>query len=202
MMKREFSFRLAVPEDAAQMLDIYSRYVTETAVTFEYDVPTVCEFENRIRKISERFPWIVCETDGRIVGYAYASEYRERAAFRWSCELSVYVADVFQRHGIGKVLYRVLLDVLRLQGYHTAVACVTYPNAVSDAFHRGLGFEYTGLFPNVGYKLGSWWGVSWYQTPLTDYPTSPTEPLVIGEIPAGEILKILNTHADKTLNKL
>jgi phosphinothricin acetyltransferase len=202
MMKREFSFRLAVPEDAAQMLDIYSRYVTETAVTFEYDVPTVTEFENRIRKISERFPWIVCETDGRIVGYAYASEYRERAAFRWSCELSVYVADVFQGHGIGKVLYRVLLDVLRLQGYRTAVACVTYPNAVSDAFHRGLGFEYTGIFPNVGYKLGRWWGVSWYQFALTDYPTPPAEPLEIGEIPVEEILKILNTHADKTLNKL
>ncbi len=192
MMKREFSFRLAVPEDAAQMLDIYSRYVTETAVTFEYDVPTVTEFENRIRKISERFPWIVCETDGRIVGYAYASEYRERAAFRWSCELSVYVADVFQRHGIGKVLYRVLLDVLRLQGYRTAVACVTYPNAVSDAFHRGLGFEYTGLFPNVGYKLGRWWGISWYQFALTGYSSFPASPIPIIDVSATDIEKILN----------
>ena len=201
-MKEQFTLRLAVPEDAEQIIGIYSRYVTETAVTFEYDVPTVCEFEERIRKISSSFPWIVCETDSLIVGYAYASYFRERAAFRWSCELSVYVSDEFQGHGIGKVLYRTLLDILRLQGYRTAVACVTYPNAVSDAFHRCLGFEYTGLFPNVGYKLGSWWGVSWYQIALTDYPTSPAEPLEVGEIPVGEILKILNTHTDKTLNNL
>ena len=201
-MNEQFTLRLAVPEDAEQIIGIYSRYVTETAVTFEYDVPTVCEFEDRIRKVNSRFPWIVCETDSRIVGYSYASHFRERAAFRWSCELSVYVADEFQGHGIGKVLYRALLDVLRLQGYRTAVACVTYPNAVSDAFHRSLGFEHTGIFPNVGYKLGRWWGVSWYQIPLTDYPTSTVETLVIEEIPVGEILKILNTHTDKTLNNL
>ncbi len=201
-MKEKFTLRLATPEDAEQIIGIYSRYVTETAVTFEYDVPTVCEFENRIRKVNSRFPWIVCELDSRIVGYAYASYFRERAAFRWSCELSVYVADEFQGHGIGKVLYRALLDVLRIQGYRTAVACVTYPNVVSDAFHRGLGFEHTGIFPNVGYKLGRWWGVSWYQLPLTEYPTDPAEPLVISEIPVGEILKILNTHTDKTLNNL
>ena len=132
-MKEQFTLRLAVPEDAEQIIGIYSRYVTETAVTFEYDVPTVCEFENRIRKISERFPWIVCETDGRIVGYAYASEYRERAAFRWSCELSVYVADDFQGCGIGKALYLALFDILRGLGFRTACACITYPNEASES---------------------------------------------------------------------
>ncbi len=196
-MKEEFSFRLAVPEDAEQLLGIYARYVRETAVTFEYDVPSVGDFESRIREINSRFPWIVCELDNRIVGYAYASEYRERAAFKWSCELSVYVADAFHGRGIGKTLYLALLDILRLLGYRTALACVTYPNSTSDTFHKSLGFELVGIFPCVGYKMGSWCGVSWYQLVLMECVASPEAPIAIGEIPTVELENVFTAYADR-----
>lgn len=191
-MVDNYILRLAECGDSEQLLAIYSRYVTDTAVTFEYDVPTVSEFEDRIRSKTESFPWIVCELDGRVIGYAYASKYRERTAYRWSCELSVYVADDFHRHGIGKALYLALLDILRLQGYRTALACVTHPNEVSDRFHRSLGFEQSGLFPNVGYKNGRWWGVTWYQLTLTDYSSFPQAPIPVKDISATNIEKILN----------
>ena len=193
-MKNVFSFRLAEERDSAHMLDIYSRYVTETAVTFEYDVPTTEEFACRIRKVTSRYPWIVCECGGRVVGYAYASEFRERAAFKWSCELSVYVADDHQGHGIGKALYKALLDLLKRLGYRTAIACVTYPNEVSDKFHRSLGFVHTGVFGDVGYKLGEWRGVSWYQLPLAEYSLSPDAPKSIVEMDPAELCDVLDSY--------
>lgn len=193
----EYCFRSAVPEDSEQLLAIYSRYVTETTVTFEYDVPTVEMFAERIRRITQRFPWIVCEKDGIAVGYAYASEYRERAAFRWSCELSVYVADGCQGMGIGKMLYTALFDVLRCLGYRTACACITYPNETSEPFHRSLGFEQVGIFQKVGYKMGAWRDVVWYQLSLAEYSEEPDLPVTVNELSESELECILNLFADK-----
>lgn len=165
--------RLATASDAPRMLQIYASYVLGTPITFEYDIPTLEDFTGRIAKISENFPWLVCEIDGVVAGYAYASKYRERAAYRWSCEYSVYLDPSFHRMGIARALYTCLTKLLQLQGYRTAYACVTVPNAASESLHESFGFIPIGVFHDAGYKLGGWHHVKWFELPLSDAAKSP-----------------------------
>lgn len=166
--------RLATPADGAVILDIYKWYIENTAITFETEVPPVEDFEKRIEKTLTCFPWLVCEVDGVVAGYAYASKHRERAAYQWSADLSIYVDENYHRRHIAKALYKALEDILKLQGYYTVFAGVTTPNPKSEAFHTVYGFDTIGVFDNVGYKLGQWRSVKWFKYTLADYAKEPT----------------------------
>lgn len=180
--RSERSIRFATIEDAEAILAIYAEYIVHTGVTFEIEVPTIEQFRDRMRRITEQFPWLVCEIDGEIAGYAYGSKHGERAAYRWSSDLSVYISEKYHRRGIASALYRAVMDLLRLQGYYTVYAGVSTPNEKSEAFHSAFGFRNLGEFKNVGYKLGMWRGVAWYELPLAEYVAEPVETTAIGEI--------------------
>lgn len=174
--------RFAKAEDAEAILGIYEKYIKYTAVTFEIEVPTVEEFKKRMETIMAQFPWLVCEADGVIVGYAYASKHGERAAYRWSADLSVYINEAYHRNHIASELYGAVIELLQKQGYFTVYAGVSTPNAKSEAFHAAYGFRNLGEFKNVGYKLGEWRGVAWYELPIAEYREEPEEPKSIGDI--------------------
>ena len=166
--------RLAAPADLPQMLQIYAPYVEQTAISFEYRVPTLEEFTHRFTNITQQFPWLVWEEDGQLLGYAYGSAPFERDAFRWCAEASIYLKQSTQRRGIGKKLYLALEELLRLQGYKTVYAIVTSGNLPSIAFHRAVGYTLLADFPHCGYKLGGWHGVTWLQKNLNfvDFPSN------------------------------
>lgn len=174
--------RFAVREDAAEILRVYGEYIKNTTVTFETEVPTISAFKERMERIMTQFPWLVCEIDGELAGYAYASKHGERAAYRWSADLSVYINEKFHRRGIAAALYEAVQQLLRKQGYFTVYAGVSTPNPKSEAFHTALGFRNLGEFKNVGHKLGVWCGVTWYELPLTEYTENPTEPMDVGSL--------------------
>ena len=191
------SIRLATPKDGAAILEIYKWYIENTAITFETEVPSVEAFEQRIENTLTRFPWLVCEVDDVIAGYAYASKHRERAAYQWSADLSVYVNEKYHRRHIAKALYMVLEHILKLQGYYTAFAGVTTPNPKSEAFHTAYGFKSIGVFQNVGYKQGQWRGVQWFQYTLSDYVKEPMTPKAFPEVKdAGILAKVLRDAAE------
>jgi phosphinothricin acetyltransferase len=158
--------RQAETADAPALLAIYAPFVLHTAVSFEATPPTVAEFEARIRKALDRWTWLVAVIDGSCVGYAYGSTHRERDAYRFSVETSVYVDARFHRHGIARDLYQALLADLARRGYCNAYAGVALPNDASVALHRHLGFEPIGVFRAVGYKLDRWHDVWWCQRSL------------------------------------
>lgn len=171
--------RLATKSDSAALLNIYAAYIRDTAISFETEIPSVFAFGERIETIQQQFPWLVCEIDGRVVGYAYASKHKERTAYQWSADLSVYVDPRAHRKHIATSLYTALLECLRLQGYYSAFAAITVPNASSEALHCTLGFQPIGVFERVGYKLGKWRDVQYFKRVLADYPTEPRPPVSI-----------------------
>jgi L-amino acid N-acyltransferase YncA len=156
-MQRVERLRLRFAEelDAAAIQAIYAPYCESPAVSFETSAPSVEEMGQRIRKISEQFPWIVVELDRRVLGYAYGCHHRERAAYQWSADATVYVSPPAQRTGLGRGLYTSLFCILALQGYCKAYAGITLPNPASVGLHEALGFKPVGTYRGVGYKLGS-----------------------------------------------
>lgn len=164
------AIRPVTERDAAVLLAIYRPFVESTAVSFETVSPTVEEFAARIAKVSAGWRWLVAEQAGRCVGYAYAAAHRERSAYRWSVEVSAYVAPVHQRQGVGRALYQQLLGDLVQAGFCNAYAGITLPNEGSLALHRGVGFESIGVFKSVGRKFGQWHDVAWLHRRLRDAP--------------------------------
>lgn len=173
--------RIASSEDAAAILDVYRPAITEHATSFEFEVPSVAEMAARITSTLERYPWLVGETDSGIVGYAYATRHRERAAYQWCVEVSAYVRDDQHRRGVGRVLYLQLFDLLAAQGFHVAYAGITLPNDASVAFHRALGFEPVGTYHDIGYKFGKWHDVQWLGRRLLPLEHSPVVPIPFAE---------------------
>ena len=155
--------RFAAAKDAAELLEIYAPYVTGTTVSFEYEVPAVEEFRRRVEETSARYPYLVWEEDGALLGYAYAHPYAARPAYQWSAELTVYLRQGVSRRGLGSRLYGALMELLRLQGVRNVYGCVTAENTASVAFHHALGFREAGRFSQVGYKLGRWLDVLWLE---------------------------------------
>ena len=155
--------RFAAAKDAAALLEIYAPYVTGTTVSFEYEVPAVEEFRRRVEETSARYPYLVWEEDGALLGYAYAHPYAARPAYQWSAELTVYLRQGVSRRGLGSQLYGALMELLRLQGVRNVYGCVTAENTASVAFHHALGFREAGRFSQVGYKLGRWLDVLWLE---------------------------------------
>ena len=165
--------RLARTSDAAALLAIYAPIVRETAISFEVEVPTEDAFQARVGRTLERHPWLVCEVDGRVAGYAYAGPHRLRAAYQWATEPSVYVHPDHQRKNVARALYTALFGVLRLQGFCQAYAGVVLPNEASTRLHEALGFRPVGVYCSVGYKRGRWHDVAWWQRPLQPDSSAP-----------------------------
>ena len=156
--------------DAALLLDIYRPFVTDTAVSFELQPPSVEEFEERIAKALGQWAWLVAENERGPVGYAYATSYRSRGAYRWSVETSAYVRADHRGQGLGRRLYQELLPILVEKGYCNAYAGIALPNDASVGLHRSLGFTAIGVFRRAGWKFGAWHDVSWWQLGLRPKP--------------------------------
>ena len=168
--------RAATPQDAGACLAIYAPHVSAGATSFEEVPPTVDEFALRIRRILRTHAFLVAEADGELTAFAYAGPYRERPAYRWSAEVSVYVAARHHRKGVAKGLYRTLFALLEQQGYRQLLAAVALPNPASIRLHHSLGFADVGVFCNVGWKAGAWRDVAWLQRPLGRPPTETSAP--------------------------
>jgi L-amino acid N-acyltransferase YncA len=168
--------RDASHRDGAACAQIYAPYVTDTAITFEVDPPPAAQMAARIEAAQRRHAWLVLEDHGQVVGYAYGGPFGERAAYRWACEVSVYLALGRRRTGAGRMLYGALLSRLADRGLRMAVAGMTLPNDASTGLHRALGFEPVGTFRGIGFKHGSWHDVAWAQRALTSGQDPPSEP--------------------------
>jgi phosphinothricin acetyltransferase len=171
--------RLATPDDGPACAAVYAPYVEDTAISFELVPPDGAEMGARIARTVERTPWVVVEMDGVVRGYAYGTRHRDRAAYDWTVETTVYVDRGFSRQGIGRIAMSAVLAILRLQGAHLAVAGITPPNRGSVALHEALGFVRVGEFEAIGWKFGTWHGVEWFALELgpRDEEPAPLVPL-------------------------
>ncbi len=169
--------RLATSDDAAEILAIYAPYCgNDSAVSFEIEPPSIEAMKERLRKTLEQYPWLVYVFNDSVLGYAYATPFRARAAYRWSVETTVYVNDTAHRNGIGKALYSSLFAILRLQGFVNAYACITLPNPASIGMHKSFGFTDVGVYHQAGYKGSAWHDVGWLELQLQPRPIVPAEP--------------------------
>ena len=173
---------IAKPADAPELVSIYRPYVLNTAITFEYDVPTCEEFAHRIEKTLKKYPYITAREDGCIVGYAYAGVFKQRQAYDWSAETSVYVKEGITQRGIGTLLYRRLEQYLSLQNITNLNACITYPNDSSIAFHERMGYVKAAHFHKCGYKLGEWRDMIWMEKFLCGHPQAPQSIIAFPEL--------------------
>jgi phosphinothricin acetyltransferase len=176
--------RLATAQDAAGIAEIYRPIVAFTPISFEIEPPDEHEIRRRIQGILPAYPWLVCELGRRIAGYAYGSRHKERAAYQWSVDTSVYVHSDFRRRGIGQGLYASLFRILTAQGYFSAYAGVTLPNPGSVGLHESAGFKALGVYRNVGYKQGAWHDVGWWEMALQPYIPEPPPPLSLAQVQA------------------
>lgn len=167
-MSAELVIRGVRASDAAACLAIYRPHVTDTAVSFEYEAPSEVEFRARIESITRRHPWFVAVSDGQVVGYAYATEFRSRAAYRWCCETTVYVAEQLHGRGVARALYERLLRELTELGHTEALAVITLPNDPSVAFHERLCFRPAGRIERCGFKHGRWHAIGFWQRRLRE----------------------------------
>jgi phosphinothricin acetyltransferase len=173
---------MAMAEDAEAIADIYRPIVATTAISFELIPPTVEEIKQRILTQIRFAPWLVFTgSSDRPLGYAYASKHRERMAYQWSVDVAIYVEPKQRRLGIGRALYTSLAALLRLQGFYAAHAGITLPNPASVALHESLGFQPVGVYRAVGYKLGAWHDVGWWQLSLRERATEPAVPRSVEE---------------------
>lgn len=171
------TIRPALPSDASSILEIYAPFILHTTASFETEVPTVEDFRQRIITNQESWPWLVYESGGVIAGYAYASKHRERAAYQWCVETSVYLHDRFQQKGIATKLYQALFRILTYQGCRNVYAGITLPNEKSIRFHEKMGFRKIADYTNIGYKFNQWNTVRWYELQLNNY-TDPPAPFI------------------------
>ena len=168
--KSKTVIRLATVEDAPKLLGIYRYYVESTAITYEYDVPSLEEFEKRIENVLKNFPYLVAEQDGTILGYAYASKFHERAAYQWSVEMSIYLDKDQKRNGLGRMLYEELEKRLKDQGILNLYACIGYPEKEDEyltydsvRFHEKMGYTLIGEFHKCGKKFDRWYNMVWME---------------------------------------
>jgi L-amino acid N-acyltransferase YncA len=183
--------RRVTSDDAASVAQIYAPIVAATAISFEEHVPDAKDMQRRIAALAPNFPWLVAENDDAIEGYAYASPHRERAGYRWSVDVSIYIRERARGLGIGRKLYATLFAILARQRYYSAFAGVALPNAASLALHRSVGFTEVGTYRNVGFKNGAWHDVLWLARPLQPLESPPREPRPLDTLPAAEIAALL-----------
>lgn len=194
--------RLAAKTDAREILEIYEPSILSAAISFETELPSVEEMQKRIETILHNHPWIVCVVDGKIAGYVYGSKYRDREAYQWSCECTAYIHEQFKGKGIGKELYKLLFQLLKLQGFKTVYAVITLPNEASASLHEKCGFEKFAEYENVGYKFGQWHTVGWWKLRLNDYDPDPPPPLKLAELDSKMINDLFEKKAQVIQSKL
>ena len=173
------AIRLATEGDAGQVAAIYDPIVRDTIISFETEAPTEDEMRRRISNTLEHFPWLVYERDEKVLGYAYAATHRSRAAYRWCADVSAYVREDGRRTGVGRALYTSLNAVLVLQGYYNAYAGISLPNPASVRLHESVGFRPVGVYREVGYKVGGWHDVGWWQLALRERDAGPAPPVAL-----------------------
>lgn len=180
MSEPNIQIREAVPDDAAALLAIYTPYVKETAITFEYEVPSVAEFRARIEKTKKKYPYLVAICDGKVAGYAYAGAFKERAAYDFAVETSIYVKQGLRRSGIGGMLYAALEKELREMGIQNMEACIGVPEVEDEYltcdsvhFHEHLGFRMVGEFYKCGFKFGRWYNMAWMEKHIGEHGAQP-----------------------------
>lgn len=192
--------RLATPNDSAGILEIYAPYIANTSFTFETEVPSLEDFQKRISDYLINWPWLVCEIDGVIAGYAYGAKYRERVAYQWCVESSIYIHDDFLKQGVGKALYTALIEIFKMQGYRNVYAVINLPNDRSVKFHESCGFTYFATYEKVGYKLGQWKNVGWWQLSINEYGMEPEPPINFFQIDKNLVPAIFS-EAEKMIRK-
>ena len=187
------NIRVARIEDAEALVNIYAPYVTNTAISFEYTVPSVQEFGERMRRVTTKYPYLVAEWQGEIVGYAYADAFKARAAYDWAVETTVYVRQDRKKAGIGKALYEALEKALTLQRILNLNACIAYPEVDDDyltknsvQFHAKLGYRLVGEFHHIGFKFDRWYHIVWMEKHIGEHTATPPPVLPFSEI-RGEL---------------
>jgi phosphinothricin acetyltransferase len=198
-MNQHCEIRLITDSDAEAVLDVYKPFVTDTNITFEYEVPSIHEYRQRIASYTPDFPWLVSALDGKIIGFAYAGKHRDRTAYQWAAESTIYLSPEAQGKGIARVLYETLFSLLRLQGYFNVYAGVSIPNYKSVGFHLALGFDEIGIFRKIGYKHGNWHDTVWFQKHLADHIFNPPLPKKIAEVIVEESFQNILMEANKKI---
>ena len=176
------NIRLATIDDSQSIAAIYGPYCESTVISFEEKAPTAEEMARRIATIAATRPWIVLEDNRELIGYAYASSHHERVAYRWSVSTAIYIGRDRHRCGAGRALYTTLFALLRHLGYRQATAGITLPNAASEGLHTAFGFAPVGVYRKIGYKMGAWHDVGWYQVEIQPATENPSEPRSITEL--------------------
>lgn len=182
------SIRMAKKQDVPRILEIYAPYIENTAISFEYTVPSLEEFTQRFLNITAHFPWLVWEEDGMILGYAYGSLPFSRAAYQWSASASIYLCKEACGRGIGKQLYTSLEEILQQQGYRKVYAIITTANEASVSFHKALGYRHCATMPECGYKFGKWYGTIWMEKELNTFHAPPGPPVSIHKLPGSSVI--------------
>lgn len=179
-MNSQIIIRGVEPEDASALLGIYAPYVENTAITFEYEIPTLEEFTERVRSISAKFPYLVAERNGELLGYAYANTFKARAAYNWSVEVTIYIRQGYKRSGIGKSLYEALEKELKQIHILNLNACIAYTEVEDEKlshdsvrFHEKMGYEWVGRFHKCGYKSGTWYDMIWMEKHIGEHEEIP-----------------------------
>lgn len=190
---REIRVRIACAGDAARLAEVYEPYVTQTAITFDYEALSAEQFAERIARTLERYPFLVAERGGRVVGYAYAGPFKDRAAYDWACETSIYVDMDERRSGIGSALYQALEEALARMGVTNLNACIGYPETPDEhldrnsvEFHEHLGYAWVGRFHRCGYKFGRWYDMVWMEKEIAPHPATPLPVRPFSEV-CGEL---------------
>ncbi len=188
-MQTDLLIRMATPEDAKEILDIYIPYITDTAITFEYDIPSVSEFTDRMKQTLRKYPYLVAIAEGKIIGYAYASAFKARAAYDWAVETTIYLSPDSQGKGYGKKLYYAMENILKKQNIINLNACIAYATEedayldnTSTLFHEHLGYKKVAHFTQCGYKFGTWYDMIWMEKMLGDHPSQPQPVIPITEL--------------------
>lgn len=192
MMNTNIEVRLANPDDAKELLKIYEPYVKNTTVTFECDVPTIEEFQERIQNTLQQYPYLVALIDGKIIGYAYASQFKNRKAYQYSVETSIYIENNEKRKGIGNILYRVLEKILSIQNITNLNACIAYPNRGSIHFHEKEGFQMVAHFHECGYKFEEWHDMIWMEKRIGSHNEKPNEIVPFSKINKYDVKDIMS----------
>jgi len=186
--------RFVSKHDIPSLLEIYAQYI-DTPITFEYLLPSKKEFTSRVMSIAGEYPYLVCEENDRIIGYAYAHRQMERQAYQWNAELSVYLDKSYTSKGLGRKLYTIAMEMLKLQGIRNVYGIVTMPNEKSEKLHLSLGFKPAGTYHNTGYKCGKWRDVTWFEKQITLCDNAPEPFITIDKIPMNDLMQILKNMA-------
>ena len=187
-----YKIRTVQLSDAEAILQVYAPFITDTCISFEYVVPSVEEFAQRIASISAEYPYIVLEEDGEIVGYAYSHRYLERVAYSWDVEVTIYLAPKVQGKGLGVILYDALEKLMALQNIKNLYSCITGDNVHSIEMHRSMGYELIGTFPKAGFKLDRWLDVVWMAKTIGEKENAPLPLVPFAEVEENAVHEVLN----------